>query len=193
MQFRVFGRVITIYKKKSGKDFSFHFRITKLEKPVFGINSNLDDKSVYDGGLHVLLIDYDNKLTLPELMEECKRLQEKFKEVLGDAYIFESSPKKYHVHFYQEMDYWTAFKIIHFSKCDEQYKKWRGMRFCLTLRLSPKTEGFVPKFVMCVPSRYYKEEVEWFKKQVVSLLIYEYNKVKDSGKKQYAKVWKEQW
>lgn len=174
MQVRIFGRVITTYIKKKKKDFKFHFRISYLEKPCLGINSNLDDYDVYDPrARHVLLLDMDDNLTLPELVEECKRLQEKFQEVLGDAYIFESSPKKYHIHFYQAMPYWYAFKIIHFSKCDEQYKKWRGVRDRMTLRLSPKEEGFVPKFVMCVPSRYYKEEVVFMKKQMASLLAHE--------------------
>jgi len=173
LQVRIFNRVITTYFKKKKKDFRFHFRITYLEKEVIGINSNLDDKSIYDGGLHVLFLDYDDELTLPKLMEECKRLQEKFKEVLGDAYIFESSPKKYHVHFYQPMNYWYAFQVIHFSKCDEQYKKWRGCRTNLTLRLSPKEEGFVPKLIMCVPSRYPKQEITFMKKQMGSLLAHE--------------------
>lgn len=174
MQFRLFGRVFTIYKKKSGKDFRFNFRITKLEDPVFGINSNLDDKDVYDPeAKHILLIDFDDKLILPELVQECKRLQEKFKEILGDAYIFESSPNKFHIHFYQEMDYWTAFKIIHYSKCDEQYKRWRGSRDRMTIRLSPKESGFIPKLVMCVPSRYYKPEVLHMKREMGSFLAHE--------------------
>jgi hypothetical protein len=177
LQFRIFGRVITTYFKKSGKDFKFHFRVTKLEDPVLGINSNIDNLNVYDDKAgHILLLDYDNELTLPELIEECRRLQEKFKEVLGDAYIFESSPKKYHVHFYQPMTYWLALKIIHFSKCDPQYKKWRMCRNNMTLRLSPKEEGYVPKIIMCVPSRYPKTELMFMKKQMASFLAHEYQK-----------------
>ena len=175
MQFRILGRVFTIISKKSGKDYKFSFRWTKLEKEVLGINSNCDSKSIYENGMHVVFIDYDNKLTLPELMEECKRLQEQFKDTLGDAYIFESSPKKYHVHFYQQVTYWKAFEIIHFSNCDSQYKKYRGVRFNLTLRISPKGNGFIPKFVMIVPSRYYKEEDLFMKKQMAFLLTYEEN------------------
>jgi len=171
LQFRIFKRVITIYNKKSGKDFSFNFRITKLEAPVIGINSNLDSFDVYDPrAKHCLLLDYDDELPLPELIQECKRIQEKFKDVLGDAYIFESSPKKYHVHFYQRMPYFYALKIIHFSKCDNNFKKWRMIRSNMTLRLSPKETGFIPKFVMVVPSRYWKEEISFVKKEMASLL-----------------------
>lgn len=158
LQFRIGSYVITF----------FSFRITKIENPVIGINSYLKN------GNHVLLLDYDD-ISKKELIKDIVGLQHKF--ALGDAKIFRSSRKefyefthnfpfikktiikKWHVYFTQdERPYFEWMEAISYSKCDEQFKRWRLCRSCMTLRFSPKSSGYIPEPEFIVRSPFSKEE-----------------------------------
>ncbi len=176
LQFRILGRVITIYWKKSGKDYSFNFRITKLEPQVIGINSNLDDKDIYNGQEHIGIIDFDDRLPLSELKYLIIQVQNKFKWV-GDGYIYQTSPKKYSIHFYQPASYWRWLMVIHFCNqyADPNYCKYRMIRNTMVMRFSPKSSGYVPKLVGLVKSANFNPEVMFMKRMVLKLIDYEEN------------------
>jgi len=186
MQWRIFNRVFTL-----------NFRITKLESSVLGIRSNLDNRSVFNGGLHVLMLDYDARLPLEELIKELHDIQGRFKK--GDCEIFISSIKtiyklqankkfsfihilkipiiKYHVYFFQDMmKYWEACEIIAYSSCCNAFKRWRLPRLNIVLRVSAKSDGFVPQPFMIIKSKYSKPEIRWFKEKVYRALKNEVNR-----------------
>ena len=178
------------------------FRITRLEAEVLGIRSNLDSKSVYDGGKHVLMLDCD-EIADEILIRSIVELQHRYR--LGDAEIYTSSMKtvyqvgfngafpfihakekkitKRHVYFFQDiMDYWRAVEIIHFATnvlkiVDPAYSRWRGIRANMVLRESPKSNGFVPQFDFIVESPFKKTEIKWFKESVVQMLDAEKTKL----------------
>lgn len=180
MQFRVLGYVVTL-----------NARATKLEKEVMGIRSNLDKKSIYNNGLHILMMDFDD-VPREMLIRELIEIQHRHK--LGDAEVFQSSMKtvytierirsfpfldvqkrlikKWHVYFFQDpMTYWKAIMIIHGTNgVDESYKRWRMIRPNMVLRLSPKSDGFVPRPIFTVTSPYVKPNVNWFRDQVYEFL-----------------------
>ena len=136
------------------------------------------------------------------LIKELIELQHEFK--LGDAEVYRSSKKtvyyfetskrfpfiharkeikrKWHVYFFQDpMTYWKAFKIIHYATnvlriVDEAYSRWRGIRPNMVLRLSPKSDGFVPEPLFIVRSPYIKPDVKWFKSEVYRMLQFESDK-----------------
>lgn len=143
-----------------------------------GFNSNLNRYSVYDQrNKHIPFLDYDD-IPKEELIKDIIKLQFKFK--LGYAKVYRSSflkilrtridrkfpfihiwferKFKYHVYFTQDpMPYFDILPIIHLSKCDEKFKKWRMIRHNCTLRFSPK--GFkLPKPDFVVTSPFMKEE-----------------------------------
>ena len=172
MQFRIFDRVVTIYFGKKGKDFRFVVRSTFLEPPVLGINSNVCGNDIYKNQLHFGMIDVDDNLTLSELRKKTKEIQNTFREFVGDGYIYETSPRKYSLHFYQLAPYWDWLKVIHFCNgfIDPQYCKWRLLRNSMVMRLSPKSSGFIPKLVEVVKSRYPKDDDEIPKQIVLQFL-----------------------
>ena len=180
MQWRFLNRVLTI-----------NTRLTHLENPVLGIRSNLDNRSPFDGGLHALMVDYDARLPEEELIKELHTIQKKFKK--GDCEVFISSIKtiykfyfdssipffhlkripikKFHVYFFQDMmTYWEACKVIAFSSCCNAFKRWRLPRCNIVLRISPKSNGFVPQPYMIIKSKYSKPEIRWFKDYVYGML-----------------------
>jgi hypothetical protein len=185
VQFRIFGRVVTL-----------NFRVTKIEEPVLGIRSNLDNKSIYNDGLHILMLDCDD-VPKEVLVDRLIKLQHRFK--LGDATVMKSSLKtiywieinssfpfvhfmkkkiiKRHIYFFGDpMIYWDAFKIIHFATnelkiVDEAYSRWRGIRPNMVLRTSPKSDGFVPEEDFVIKSPFVKPEIKWFRDFVEKMLM----------------------
>lgn len=188
--------------------FTFNVRATKLEKCVMGIRSNLDKKSIYNGGLHILMLDADD-VTKDNLFKGIMALQNKFK--LGDAEISRSSIKtiyqvimnkkipffhikkkrieKWHVYFFQDqLDYFQCVKIIHYATnvlkiTDPAYSRWRGIRKNMVLRTSPKSNGYVPKFHYKVISSYRKPDIKWFKEYVYKMIEREQSPVEIKGNK----------
>jgi hypothetical protein len=180
MQFRIFGRVFTVITHKSGPDYKFIFKSTKLEPPVIGVNSHLDSNDIYNGQKHVGILDFDDKLDLVMLKDFILQIQDKFNWV-GNGYVYETSPKKYSVHFYQPKSYWEWMKIIHFSKdkMDPQYCKWRMMRPAMVMRFTPKMTGYIPKLVGIIKSKNKVSENTEFKDMVLSVLENEIHSKQD--------------
>ncbi len=180
--------------------FTLNARLTKLEKEVLGVRSNLDRKSIYNDSLHMLMLDCDE--IKDEYLIQCLiKLQHEFK--LGDAEVYTSSLKtvyffglsskfpfihvikkqikKRHIYFFQDpMTYWRALKIIHYATVelkfvDEAFARWRMARPNMVLRISAKSNGFVPEPDFIIQSTFAKPEVKWFKESVRELLRGEMN------------------
>lgn len=182
LQFRIFGRVFTIFWKKSGKDYSFNFRSTFLEKPCVGINSNVYGSDIYKNQLHFFMGDFDDILTLKQLKKKVREVQDRFKDLVGDGYIYETSPNKFSLHFYQLSTYWEWMKVIHFlNDClDTSYVRWRLRRNSMVMRLSPKSSGYIPKLIEVVKTKYHKGEDEFSKRMILQNLNSEV-KIKDGS------------
>jgi hypothetical protein len=172
MQFKIFGRIISVYFKKKGKDWKFSARCTFEEPIVAGIRSTLDNRDIYQGQLHFGMFDIDDNLPLEELIKKIKDVQEKFKEFVGDSYIYETSPKKYSFHFYNSASYWDWLKIAHYLSdvLDPQYVHWRLFRPSMVMRISPKSNGFIPRLVCIVKSPYPKIENTFIKNSLLEIL-----------------------
>jgi len=136
------------------------------------------------------MLDYD-EIREDLLVKKLVDLQHEFK--LGNAEVFTSSIKtiyffgfsrkfpflhvikkpikKRHVYFFQDpMVYWRALRIIHKSECDEAFRRWRMIRHNIVLRISPKSDGHVPKPDFVVKSPFAKPEIKWFKRNVYEML-----------------------
>jgi hypothetical protein len=139
------------------------------------------------------MLDYDARLPEEDLIKELNDIQNKFKK--GDCEVFVSSIKtiykfsfnrhpitiipikKFHVYFFQDMmTYWEAMKIIFYSSCCKAFKRWRMIRPNVVLRVSAKSDGFVPQPFMIIKSKYSKPEIRWFKDYVYSMLKNEVDK-----------------
>lgn len=113
----------------------------ELDQSVVGVNSNLTKNAGTNHWheQHFLMIDYDDHLSLMNLITEINRLQEKFR--LPTAHIFESSYNHYNVMFFGACrDYFECLKVIHDTPCCQQFKFWRMSRQEMTLRLTPKNK-----------------------------------------------------
>jgi hypothetical protein len=160
-------------------DFKFSFRGTKIQPPVIGVESVIEpEKDLYVDQMHIGMIDFDDNLTLLQLKYLTKIIQEKFKEFVGDGYIYETSPDKYSLHFYNPALYFDWLKVIHFCNeyVDGAYCRWRMLRDSMVMRTSPKTEGYIPKLVAVIRTKYSKPELTWFKNSVFKMLKNEVNK-----------------
>jgi len=137
-----------------GRHIEFkYYKEYGLESSVVGLNSNLTKNAGTERWFenHFLMIDYDDNLSLNNLINEVKRLQEKFS--LPDAYIFESSYRHYNVVFFGVCrDYFDCLKIIHDTPCCESFKSWRMIRQEMTIRMSPKLNEKPPVLVYVVLS-----------------------------------------
>jgi hypothetical protein len=182
MQIRIFRRVVTFIINKKNPDFGISFRITKLEPEVIGFTSLITGtgKDIYNGQKHIGIIDADDISTLENLAIKIKEIQEKFKDFVGDAYIYETSPKKYSVHFYNPASYWDWLKVIHFSRdtIDEQYCKFRLLRDNLVMRFTPKSNGFTPRLVRTVRTKHPQIELTHIKEMFNDILNKEQKKAK---------------
>jgi len=144
-------------------------KINPPPEVLVGINSNTkkQDANNWDEE-HILMIDYDDKLSLTNLETETRRLQEKYS--LGDATIYESSYHHYNIIYHQDcLNYFTCLRIIHDTPCDPEYKKWRMIRQQMTLRMNEK-EGNKIKKVITITStsprsiiKEYNDKCEQFK------------------------------
>ena len=152
-----------------------------------GLNSNLIENANTDRWFehHFLMIDYDDKLSLQNLIIETKRLQGKF--LLPNAYIFESSFNHYIVYYFGvDMDYFDCLKVIHDTPCDEEYKKFRMIRQSMTLRITEKGSKHKPTFVCAVKN----PEVDFFDFESDNEYIQaEQKKIMDSMLKDVPIVW----
>lgn len=170
--------------------FTVNFRVTKLQNPVIGLNSNLNRYSVYDKrNRHIPMLDCDD-IPKKELIKNIIRLQKKFR--LGDAKVLKSSIQKilkididkkfplfhigfekkfkYHIYFTQDsLGYFECLPIVHYSKADKQFKKWRMLRDKMTLRYSPKERGFIPEPDFIIKSPFSKPETGFEKKILFAL------------------------
>jgi len=112
------------------------FRIYRhygLEDAVVGIDSFIDKSEK----LHFFMVDYDDKLTLKELKEELKGIIKRHK--FGDLEIYESSYNHYIVFgFHERITYKELLAITYDLNCCNNWKKWRMVRECGTLRLTTK-------------------------------------------------------
>jgi hypothetical protein len=133
-----------------------YWKENTLNDVVIGINSNLTNNNNTESWYkhHFLMIDYDDILSLSNLITEIERLQEKYK--LPTAYIFESSFRHYFVFFFDvDRDYFDLLRIVHDTPCCKEFKKWRMIRQEFTLRLTPKSHyEKKPKLVSIVESNY---------------------------------------
>jgi len=130
----------------------------EVKEPVVGINSNLCNSNG-DRWFehHFLMIDYDDMLSLRNLITEIQRLQVKWN--LPNAHIFESSYHHYIVYFFGvDRDYFECLKVIHDTPCCRNYKKLRMETEAMTLRISTKGHKQKPKFVCMVKN----PEVDFF-------------------------------
>ena len=182
MQFRIFGRVFTVIYHKLGADYKLIAKSTKLEPPVIGINSYLDDGDIYGEQKHVGILDFDDNLPLLKLKAFVLKIQQKFNWV-GSGYIYETSPGKYSVHFYQAKTYWEWLKVVHFSKdaIDPQYSKWRMMRPAMVMRFTPKTSGHIPRLVCVIKSKNNVAENAEFRNMMLTILGREAKSNQDFG------------
>lgn len=156
------------------KLFSYHINLdlykeNKLKDAVIGINSNIKNHCKWYEH-HFLMIDYDNALSLENLITEIKRLQRKF--WLGDCHIFESSYRHYNImFFYEDMDYFHALQIIHDTPCCKSFKTWRMLRQEMTIRLSKKSEyDKKPKLIKIIRSRH-KKELSKDQKKIMNFVL----------------------
>jgi hypothetical protein len=151
----------------------FSGRRTFIEEPVAGFRSNLNNFDVHnERSLHIGMLDFDDRVSLPDLTKLIQKTQQKYKDVLGTAYIFETSPKKYAVHFYQALSYWKWLEIIHSLNqyLDPAYCRWRMLRNNMVMRFTAKSNGYIPKLISTVETKYPKPEVEWYKDMVFNML-----------------------
>ena len=173
MQWRILNRVFTLNLWRNKDGFKFSFRMTHLRPPVIGIESVIDtDKDIYTDQMHIGIIDFDDNLSLLQLKKLTKVIQIKFNEFVGDGYIYETSPNKYSLHFYNPALYFDWLKVIHFCNeyADHAYCRWRMLRDTMVMRTSPKTEGHIPKLIAIIRSEYPKIELSWFKFNVMTML-----------------------
>lgn len=129
------------------------FKEPQLDDAVVGVMSNVTANS--NGAFwfenHFLMLDYDDNLSLTNLITEIKRLQNKFN--LPTAHIFESSYRHYNVFFFGVCrDYFECLKVIHDTPCDMEYKMARMQREEMTLRITPKKGKKPPELVHIIES-----------------------------------------
>lgn len=116
-----------------------YYKEYNIGDAVVGINSNLSSNSGTELWFenHFLMLDYDDSLSLSNLIVETKRLQKKFN--LPDAHIFESSFAHYHVIYFGVCrDYFDCLKVVHDTPACYGFKTWRMIREEMTLRITPK-------------------------------------------------------
>lgn len=174
---------------------TFNARMTKLEREVLGIRSNVDDISIYGNGKQILMLDCDD-VPSDVLARSLMKIQHKF--LLGDAEVLTSSRKtvysigadrkvpflhirkkivkKRHVYFFQDlMTYWDAIKVIHYATnvlgiADEAFARWRMIRSNMVLRISPKTKTDIPEKEFVILSPFHKPDLKWFKDSVYKMI-----------------------
>ena len=133
--------------KVGSRYFKFISASNSRDVVVDGVNSLVRKGKEWHEN-HIPMIDYDDAISLENLIAETKRLQKKFK--LGNAWIFESSYHHYHVVYFEDvLDYFDCLRILHDTPCCRQYKMWRMLRQNMTLRMSSK-DGSRPKFAFMV-------------------------------------------
>lgn len=183
MQVKLGNHVITATFRNNKGDRKFSIRYTSLDIDVMGIRSNIDKNDIYTNQMHVGIFDIDDRLTLNELSSKILEIQEKFKDFVGNCYIFETSPKKYSFHFYNPATYWDWMKVTHYCSdiLDPQYVHWRLFRTTMVMRFTPKKNGYVPKLVRVIPSKYPKYEITAMRKSVLEVLEHENKKVMHNG------------
>jgi len=91
-----------------------------------------------------LALDYDDK-PLAQVRELASDLAEFYK--LGNYLIVESSPKHYHVVYYQDwLDWRQILRIAEGSKCDAKFLEQLKYKGFLRLRIGEKN-GYKPKIL----------------------------------------------
>lgn len=171
-QFKIGKNLYTIFFTKKSGDWEFGFRRTKLEEPVIGITSKASGGDFYKDQKHIGIFDFDDILPLEHLVRKTIEIQLRFPEFVGDGYIYETSPKKYSLHFYNHATYWDWMKVVHFcNDCmDPSYVRWRLFRNTMVMRFSPKSNGYVPKLVRIVRNNMRHREDEIMKVLLNSML-----------------------
>ena len=113
---------------------------------IIGVNSDIDDDH------HVLMIDYDDRLSYETLKLEIVSLQERFN--LGKAWIIETSYKHYSVFFFEDIfNYWRCLEIIHSTSSDPKFKRASMIYPYMTIRISKKRNKQIPKLLEILPSK----------------------------------------
>lgn len=182
MKVKLFNRVISISFSKNGKDWKFSIRSTFLEPLCIGICSNVDDKDIYEGQEHVGIFDFDDRLPVNDLREVVRMVQKKF-HFVGDGYIYETSPKKYCVHYYNHASYWDWLMVVHYLRelLDPAFVRWRLFRPSMVMRISPKSNGYIPTLVDVIESDNQVIEDVKFRESVLLMLKNEM-RLKEVGK-----------
>ncbi len=90
-----------------------------------------------NNGKHILMLDYDDRLTPMNLKKELRSLIKKFR--LGNLEIYESSHNHFVViGFYEQLSYMKLIEVIYNTNCDPQFKMWRMVRECAVIRYDKK-------------------------------------------------------
>ena len=136
-----------VFSFVSSKTNPFWFRIYykyQLKDAVVGIKGEIPNSEYQALGL-----DFDDELTLPELEKHIRKLSlfvnQKWGIDLGRAWIYETSPNKYYVWFFESRLIYrcscpTIINIagIEGLKADPNYLMWLQKKNSCVMRITPK-------------------------------------------------------